>query len=199
MNILRFALAPVLALTFAVPALADKIPLSALSAYLNGLSTAEAKFTQVNADGSLSTGTIYIRRPGRVRFEYATDKTLVLASGGTVAVFDPKSNQPPQQYPLSRTPLNLILAANVDLGRSNMVVGHTSDDKTTTVIAQDPDHPDYGSISLVFTANPIELRQWTVTDDSGSKTVVILQNLQTGVDLPASLFSIDTETQKRRQ
>lgn len=199
MNILRFALAPVLALTLAVPAFADKIPLATLSAYLNGLTTAQAKFTQVNSDGSLSTGTIYIRRPGRVRFEYNTDKTLVLASGGTVAVFDPKSNQPPQQYPLSRTPLNLILAANVDLGRSNMVVGHTSDDKTTTVVAQDPDHPDYGSISLVFTANPTELRQWTVTDDSGSKTVVILQNLQTGVDLPASLFSIDTETQKRRQ
>ncbi len=196
---LRFALAPVLALTLAVPAFADKIPLATLSAYLNGLTTAQAKFTQVNSDGSLSTGTIYIRRPGRVRFEYNTDKTLVLASGGTVAVFDPKSNQPPQQYPLSRTPLNLILAANVDLGRSNMVVGHTSDDKTTTVVAQDPDHPDYGSISLVFTANPTELRQWTVTDDSGSKTVVILQNLQTGVDLPASLFSIDTETQKRRQ
>lgn len=199
MNMLRFALAPVLALTLAVPAFADKIPLAALSAYLNGLTTAQAKFTQVNSDGSLSTGTIYIRRPGRVRFEYNTDKTLVLASGGTVAVFDPKSNQPPQQYPLSRTPLNLILAANVDLGRSNMVVGHSSDDKTTTVVAQDPDHPDYGSISLVFTANPTELRQWTVTDDSGSKTVVILQNLQTGVDLPASLFSIDTETQKRRQ
>ncbi|KFI28825.1 LolA family protein [Paenirhodobacter enshiensis] len=199
MNMLRFALAPVLALTLAVPAFADKIPLATLSAYLNGLTTAQAKFTQVNSDGSLSTGTIYIRRPGRVRFEYNTDKTLVLASGGTVAVFDPKSNQPPQQYPLSRTPLNLILAANVDLGRSNMVVGHTSDDKTTTVVAQDPDHPDYGSISLVFTANPTELRQWTVTDDSGSKTVVILQNLQTGVDLPASLFSIDTETQKRRQ
>lgn len=196
---LRFALAPVLALTLAVPAFADKIPLATLSAYLNGLTTAQAKFTQVNSDGSLSTGTIYIRRPGRVRFEYNTDKTLVLASGGTVAVFDPKSNQPPQQYPLSRTPLNLILAANVDLGRSNMVVGHSSDDKTTTVVAQDPDHPDYGSISLVFTANPTELRQWTVTDDSGSKTVVILQNLQTGVDLPASLFSIDTETQKRRQ
>lgn len=196
---LRFALAPVLALTLAVPAFADKIPLATLSAYLNGLTTAQAKFTQVNSDGSLSTGTIYIRRPGRVRFEYNTDKTLVLASGGTVAVFDPKSNQPPQQYPLSRTPLNLILAANVDLGRSNMVVGHTSDDKATTVVAQDPDHPDYGSISLVFTANPTELRQWTVTDDSGSKTVVILQNLQTGVDLPASLFSIDTETQKRRQ
>ena len=67
MNMLRFALAPVLALTLAVPAFADKIPLATLSAYLNGLTTAQAKFTQVNSDGSLSTGTIYIRRPGRVR------------------------------------------------------------------------------------------------------------------------------------
>lgn len=198
MNILRFALAPVLTLALAVPAFADKIPLSALSAYLNGLSTAQAKFTQVNGDGSLSTGTIYIKRPGRVRFEYNNDKTLVLASGGTVAIFDPKSNQPPQSYPLSRTPLSLILAPNIDLSRAKMVVGHTSDGKTTTVTAQDPDHPDYGSINLVFTDNPIELRQWTVTDDSGSKTVVVLQNMQTGGDFPARLFDIEAEQQSRR-
>ena len=142
MKLLRLALAPVLALALAVPAFAEKIPLDQISAYLNGLQTAQADFTQVNADGSISTGKVYIRRPGRVRFEYTSDKTLVMASGGQVAVFDPKSNQPADQYPLARTPLSLILADKVDLGRAKMVVGHTGDDKTTTVVAQDPDHPD---------------------------------------------------------
>lgn len=198
MTMFRFLLAPLLALCLAAPAFAEKIPLSAISAYLNGLQTAQADFTQVNADGSISTGQLYIKRPGRVRFEYASDKTLVMASGGQVAIFDPKSNQPAEQYPLARTPLNLILAEKVDLGRAKMVVGHESDGKTTTVVAQDPDHPEYGTIRMVYSASPVELRQWVITDDTGAKTTVILGNLKTGVDLGARLFSITAEMQARK-
>ncbi|MGD9916859.1 MAG: outer membrane lipoprotein carrier protein LolA [Paenirhodobacter sp.] len=198
MKLLRLALAPVFALALAVPAFAEKIPLNQISAYLNGLQTAQADFTQVNADGSISTGKVYIKRPGRARFEYSSDKTLVMASGGQVAIFDPKSNQPAEQYPLARTPLSLILAEKVDLGRAKMVVGHTSDGKTTTVVAQDPEHPEYGTIRMVFSDSPVELRQWVITDDSGAKTTVILGDLKTGGDLGARLFSINAEIAARK-
>lgn len=198
MNMLRFALAPVLALAFAVPAFAEKIPLNEISRYLNDLQTAQADFTQVNSDGSISTGKIFIKRPGRVRFEYTSDKTLVLASAGQVAIFDPKSNSGPEQYPLSKTPLNLILAANVDLAREKMVVGHSADDKTTRVVAQDPEHPEYGSITLVFTEKPTELRQWIITDDSGAQTTVILGDLTKGVDLGSAMFNIVVESNRRK-
>ncbi|WP_095588738.1 LolA family protein [Actibacterium ureilyticum] len=198
MKMLRFALAPVLAIAMTVPAAAEKLSLSQLSSYLNSFSTAQGEFTQVNADGTLSTGTLYIKRPGRVRFEYAPpNAALVMAGGGQVAVFDPKSNQPPEQYSLKRTPLNLILAENVNLGRAKMVVGHTSDGKTTTVVAQDPENPEYGSIALVFSDSPVALRQWVITDDTGSKTTVVLGDLKTGVQIGASKFNIVQETRKR--
>lgn len=177
---------------------AAPIPLAEISRYLNGLSTAEADFTQVNGDGTISTGRLYIRRPGRVRFEYSPpDNTLVLAGAGTVAVFDAKSNQPPEQYPLSRTPLNLILAQNVDLGRARMVVGHREVEGTTRVRAQDPDYPEYGSIEMVFTANPVELRQWIIRSDGG-ETTVILGEMRKGGNMAASLFNIDAEAERRR-
>ena len=191
-------LAPLAALALSFPAMADEIPLNALSNYLNALTTVQAEFTQVNADGTISTGTIFIKRPGMVRFEYAPpDQSLVLASAGTVAIFDAKSNQPPEQYPLSRTPLNLILAQNVDLGREKMVVGHVEDGTSTRIMAQDPKHPEFGTIDLVFTANPIELRQWVITDDLGSQTTVILGEMTKGANFPLSLFNIDTEIAKR--
>jgi outer membrane lipoprotein-sorting protein len=196
---IRTALAATaLTLALALPAAAEKISLGALSRYLNGFETAKAQFTQINADGTLSTGTLYIHRPGRVRFEYdPPDNALVLAGGGQVAVFDPKSNTPPEQYPLARTPLNLILARTVDLGRSGMVVAHDSDGPTTSVTAQDPEHPEIGTIRLVFTADPVELRQWVITDDVGAQTTVVLGALDKGVRLGASLFNIVQETEKR--
>lgn len=182
----------------ALPALAEKIPLSRLSGYLNSFTTAEADFTQVNSDGTISTGTLFIKRPGRARFEYAPpEKSLVLASGGQVAIFDAKSNQPPEQYPLKRTPLNLILERNVNLGRAKMVVGHVTDGTTTTVVAQDPEHPEYGTIQLVFTDAPVQLRQWVITDDGGSATTVILGDMTLGAALGEVMFSIDQETRTR--
>jgi len=188
----RLALAAAMALT-ALPAVAQQLSLQEISGYLNNLQTATGGFTQVNADGSVSEGTIYLKRPGRIRFEYADQSALFVSGGGQVAVFDAASNEGPQRFPLSETPLSIILADNVDLGRAGMVTGHTSDGTTTTVTAQDPAHPDYGSIQLVFTAAPVELRQWVVTDNTGTQTTVILNDLQTGVQIGDRAFNIQSE------
>ena len=177
---------------------AELLSLRSISAYLNELSTAKGSFTQVTSDGDISTGTLYIRRPGRVRFEYdPPSKALVIAGGGQVAVYDPKSNVPPEQYPLKRTPLNLILAKDIDLSRAQMVVDHREDGPSTIVTAQDPEHPEYGTIELVFTGSPVELRKWVITDDGGTKTEVVLGGLETGVRLRAGLFNIRQETSRR--
>lgn len=188
------ALAAAVVLT-TTPAVAQELSLDQVSQYLNGLQTAQGGFTQINADGTLSTGQIYIKRPGRIRFEYnAPDNSLVMAGGGQVAIFDPRSNDGPVRYPLNQTPLKIILERNVDLARASMVTGHTSNGTTTTVTAQDPAHPQYGNIQMVFTANPIELRQWIVTDDVGSQTTMILNDLVRGGRISDIKFNIVSET-----
>ena len=188
MNLRSLALAPAFALVLAAPAMAEKIPLNELSRYLNTIRSAVADFTQVNPDGSVGTGKVYIQRPNRVRFQYSGDDTLVVASAGQVTVKDGKSNTGPQVYPLARTPLSIILADNVNLSRAN-VIGHSEAKNSTVVTAQDPAHPEYGNIQMVFTANPTQLRQWVVTDDAGKKTTVILGEMQTGVQIPSSTFT----------
>ncbi len=186
-----FLLAALGAITVTRRAAAEPIGLAALSQYLDTFTTAEAQFSQVNPDGTLSTGRVWIRRPGRMRFEYdGPSGDLVIASGGSVAVIDRKSNQPPTQFPISRTPLSLILAPQVDLTRAQMVVDHRAEGNTTVVVAQDPERPEYGQLRLVFTDNPIELRQWKVTDDAGRETTVILGEMRTGMSLPGRLFDV---------
>lgn len=189
---------PILWAAMALPAAAEKLSLGEISRYLNSLVTARGQFTQINEDGTISTGRILIRRPGRVRFEYDPPETaLVVADGATVGIIDPRSNEGPQGYPLNRTPLSIILARNVDLSRARMVTGHSSDGTTTTVRAQDPDNPDYGSIDLVFTADPVELRQWVINDSGGGRTTVVLGDLRTGVQLAEENFVIPGKDRMR--
>ncbi|KIT16700.1 LolA family protein [Jannaschia aquimarina] len=194
---MRILLAAALAALTALPAQAQ-IPVNAISQYLNGFRTAQAEFTQINADGTISTGDLSLRRPGRARFDYdAPNRGLVIAGGGQVAVFDPVSNTTPEQYPLSQTPLSLILEDNVNLGRSGMLVRHSGDANQTQVTLQDPENPQYGNIQLVFTPNPVTLRQWVITDESGQQTTVVLGDMRTDVNLGTSLFNIPLEMRQR--
>ncbi|WP_397542576.1 outer-membrane lipoprotein carrier protein LolA [Roseovarius salis] len=191
MDFKRFAAAVALTFAMALPAAAEKLSLGEISAYLNGFKTAAGAFTQINDDGTISTGQIFLKRPGRVRFEYdPPDDILVIADGTRVGVIDGKSNTGPEAYPLHRTPLKIILANDVDLTRERMVTGHSLDGKTTIVEAQDPENPEYGSIELVFTGDPVELRQWVINDSAGARTTVVLGDLQTGVQLENDRFEI---------
>lgn len=190
-------LVPALLAAFSFPAFAEKLTLDQISTYINGFTTAQSGFTQINADGSKANGTIFIKRPGRARFEYASDDALVMAGGGNVAIFDPKSNNPPEQFPLKRTPLNLILAAEVDLKRARMVTGFGANDSSAIVEAQDPEHPEYGSIRLFFAPDPVRLVKWVITDGGGGETAVELGDLQLGGDFPDAYFNITFETQRR--
>jgi outer membrane lipoprotein-sorting protein len=193
----RFAIAPLLFALAALPAQAEKLSLKEISTYINSIKVAETTFAQTNADGSRSKGQLFIKRPGRMRFEYAPpEKSLVLASAGTVAIFDDKSNTAPEQYPLKRTPLNLILGDKVNLSQTKMVVEHQEVEGATVVVAQDPNHPEYGTIALYFAPGP-ELVQWVISDDLGQKTTVKLGPLTPQADYPPSLFAIDLEAEKR--
>lgn len=180
------------------PAMADRLELSEISSYLNGLETAEGAFTQINADGSISQGKIYIKRPGRIRFEYLPpNESLVMAGGGQVAIFDAISDEPPTRFPLALTPLNIILERDVDLAQRDMVVAHDSDGMRTLVTAQDPERPELGYLQLIFTANPVQLRQWVVTDETNSQTTVILGEWVEGERIPNIQFNILAEMRAR--
>lgn len=182
----------------ALPAAARELSLPEISAYLNSLVKVEAAFTQINDDGTISTGRIYIWRPGRIRFEYdPPEESLVLAGRGQVAVFDARSNQPPEMFQLGLTPLSLILRSEIDLDRERMVVGFGSDGTTTAVVLQDPEYPEYGNIRLIFTADPIQLRQWVTTDSAGQTTTVILRDLKERRSFRLELFDIDREAARR--
>ena len=191
MKLSRFLPAMILCFFAASPSWA-KLSLEQISAYVNDIKGVKASFTQVNANGSQSTGQIYIKRPGKMRFEYdPPNQSLVLASSGKLAVYDENSNTPPKIYPLRRTPLILILERNVDFTKNGMIVSHEEKGQFTSVLLRDPRKPEMGTAELIFSNNPIALRQWVITDQSKRRTTLLLGDLQPQKNLPRKLFFID--------
>lgn len=188
----------VLLLLISGPVFAEKISLDELSAYMNSIVTVESTFNQINDNGSSSTGKMYLKRPGKIRFEYGPPNLgLVIVGGGQVAVFDPKSDKEPFRFPLNQTPLNIILKENVNFKKENMVLEHVSDGPSTVLSLQDPAHAEYGYIKLVFTNHPVQLRQWIVDNNSGNKSIVVVDDWTEGKKIPDRLFNIGWEMQLR--
>ena len=180
------------------PSLAEKISLNKISDYINGLTTLQADFEQINSDGSIDRGKLYIRRPGRMRLEYtAPNNALVIAGAGSVAIFDDKSKNGPTLFPLKKTPLNLLLKKNVDLSKNEMITEHTANNENTFIVAKDPKRKSQGSIKIVFSNSPVSLQGWTITNQSNQKTKIILDKLDKKTKIPLYLFNISAASKNK--
>ena len=190
---LAAALAPALPPAAAAQQLtgADMRDLARISNYLNGVTTLEGDFVQVGPEGDLSEGRFYLRRPGRIRFEYRPpNPALVIADGVWVGVYDTKLNTL-DRIPLNSTPLEILLKKRVDLRKEDAVQSIERSEGLMRVKAIDPDEPDQGSITMVFADNPLELRQWIVVDPQGLTTTVALSEMRANVELDPNLFFIE--------
>jgi outer membrane lipoprotein-sorting protein len=166
----------------------DRAVLDAISARLNEVATLKGDFVQVNPDGNLTQGVFYISKPGRMRFEYKPPTpTLIVADGRTVAVANTKLNTV-DRYPLSETPLGLVLGNDIDLKNETALVSVEHQPGTIVIGARSNSNMSRANISLVFSDPGYELRQWTVTDNQGLVTTVALRDLEPGATLAPSLF-----------
>jgi outer membrane lipoprotein-sorting protein len=162
-----------------------------IAAKLSGIETMSGEFIQFNPDGEQQQGRFFIKRPGRVRFQYDPPATVsVIADGKSVLVFD-KKLQTYDIWPLSQTPLRLLLDSELDLSTTDKVtrVGVAPD--LIEVELQDETRFSAGTLNLIFDAESYELRQWTVTDQQGLQTMVALYNVEIGGALDSDLFEID--------
>jgi outer membrane lipoprotein-sorting protein len=167
----------------------QKAQLDKVSAYLNSIHSLKARFVQIGPEGGTDQGTLYIQKPGQIRFEYnPPSPLLVVATGGRVYVKNSRLNTV-DHYDLSDTPLGLLLNRDVDLKANRAVMGITEQNGAVIVQARTSTNRNNSNITLVFSAPALELRQWTVRDNQGGNTTVALQSAETGVAIDPTLFT----------
>lgn len=171
---------------------ADRADLKRVSAYLTALTNLQGNFLQVGPDGSLAEGRFFLRRPGRLRFEYTPPtQMLVVADGTWVAVKDGFSAV--QRYPIGSTPLGILLDKNVDIEDQVEVLSVERQPGVLRVTVADRSGNAAGELTLVFDEPKLQLRQWVVTDAQGLQTTVALRNTQSGVVADNALFVMKDE------
>ena len=160
-----------------------------VEAYLNGITTLRSRFTQLNADGSQATGTLYLDRTrGGMRFDYDPPSKILLIATDWRLIYADSSIQQVNVIPLSRTPIGFLLDDHVKLsGDITLTQVEEKNGEITLGIVRTA-APDQGRLIATFATRPMALRRWTVIDPQGLPTQVILEHEETGVALARSLF-----------
>ena len=182
-----------LAVTAAVnlaPANAASDTAQKIADHFSGVSTMTGEFVQFGPRGEQTGGKFFIQRPGKVRFNYEPPSGFRVISDGKSVVIDNTKLNTMDLYPLSKTPLKLLLDERIDLSGRKVKSVKEEDDLTTIQLA---DRQFFGNstITMMFDPKSYDLRQWTITDPQGKDTTVMIFNVKQGVKIDPNLFKVD--------
>lgn len=162
----------------------------AIADHFSSIKSMKGGFLQIGPRGDQMSGTFFILRPGKMRFNYDPPSRMrVICDGNNVQVINDQTNTK-NMYQLSKTPLSLLLANKIDLSADMVRNVESQSDLTKITLGNRTVFGD-STITMIFDSKSYDLRQWTVIDPQGKTTDVIINNVKTNVAFDDSVFRID--------
>ncbi|TCP35657.1 outer membrane lipoprotein carrier protein LolA [Sphingomonas sp. BK235] len=190
---MRTFLVPLAAIAmFAAPAAGQGNDLAAVQRFLAAAETMTADFSQTDRNGRVLTGALTLKKPGKIRFQYQKGVPLLIVSDGKAFTFIDYSVKQVQRWPIGNSPLGVLIDPSRDISRYAKVVPSPNPD-VLSVEANDPKHPEFGRITMVFardSAAPagLMLQGWVALDSQGNRTTIRLSGQKFNVPVNDSAF-----------
>lgn len=159
---------------------------------LRGVTTLQASFTQTDRDGQRVSGTLTIKRPGKMRFQYQPGvPLLIVADGKSLTLVDYEVRQV-QRWPIRSSPLGALLDPSRDVKKFG-TLQPSSDPSIVSLEVRDRGHPEYGVITLIFDRKAsapggLELVGWVALDSQSRRTTIRLSNQRYGMAVGDNMF-----------
>jgi outer membrane lipoprotein-sorting protein len=166
--------------------------LKRVSAYLNAMRQLSGRFLQLGPDGTPTEGNFYLKKPGRMRFEYDKPSPLLVIADGYSLVVQNLSLRTTDRYPLIASPLRMLLSDDIDLTDDDRIRSVRREPGALSVTARQDSGPAQGQITITFAdaGGTLELRQWEVIDAQAMRTIIVVTALKPDVELSPQLFVV---------
>ena len=193
--------AAVISLALAAPAVAQPGVIRRVQEHLRGVQSMTADFVQTDRTGKALRGAISLKQPGKVRFQYEPGVPILIVGDGKALTFIDYQVKQVSRYPIGGSPLDILLNPKRDLSRIARVVPSASPD-VITILARDPQRPQFGSITLAFTESSaapgrLMLEGWVALDAQNNRTTVRLTNQKLNVAVADTVFQWDDPRPKK--
>lgn len=193
-RLLPLTVAPLTAvIALAAPALAAPSPeLRQVQDHLRAAGTMTAAFAQTGRDGKTLTGTLTLKKPGRIRFQYQKGVPILIVGDGKALTFIDYSVRQVQRWPIANSPLGVLVDPSRDIARFAKVVP-SGNPAVLSVEGYDAKHPEYGRITMIFARDEaapagLMLQGWVALDSQGNRTTVRLSEQRFNVPVSDGTF-----------
>ena len=176
-----------------VPTTEWPVILNAASAALAAAETASGKFMQTNADGTITTGTFALNRPGRMRFDYDDPTPILIVSDGTTVAMEDSELETVDRIPIGATPLGLILSTDLNVDEDVEVLDILQNEERIGIRVSDASGELEGTLTMVFDKVSYDLLGWLTVDGNFQTTVVDLVDVETNVRVDPRLFRLNED------
>lgn len=166
----------------------DAATLNEVQKYLDGIHTLRSRFQQYAQDGGVAAGTIYLQRPGKMRIVYDPPTPILIVSDGRAVYYWDSKLEQLSQIGVEDTPAWFLLRPQIKLSDDVTVTGFRHEPGVLRIAMTETKSPDQGSLTLVMSERPFELKQWTVVDPQQRQVTVMLESPEYGVPLDPNLF-----------
>ena len=156
----------------------DQKLLKQIEIYLNQIDSISSEFIQSSSEGFQESGKILILKPGKLRIEYKKkNKLLIVADGTWLHFFDTELNEI-QSIIIEKSPAWILLKKNINLKNDFNIKKLEKKSGKITLTIVDKHFENIEKIELIFSANPIGLKKWIVTDYQEVETTIALLNIK---------------------
>ena len=176
-------------IVLALPGMARADVVSEAEDWFNGISTMQADFIQVASDGTTASGVIHLRRPHQMKIVYDLEEPLILLTTRIWIHVDRPNDKTVTSYPISETPLSLLLKKDVRLRSDEFTTSSNVQNGIVRVMLAKETGEASGELTLEFTEKPFVLRKWTIRDAADVTTTVTLQNMRFGHQYENKMFA----------
>ncbi len=177
----------------------DRADAQRVEQYLNGIRSLSARFQQFAGDGGMAGGQLVVARPGRMRFEYDKPSPILLLADGTFVVYIDNQLKQVSYLPIGSTPAWFLLRDNISLADGVTITKFERGPGVIRISLVENKSPENGQLTLTFADKPLELRQWTIVDQQGKSTTVVLNDTRFGVPIDPKAFTfVDPRDKKAR-
>lgn len=160
-----------------------------IETYLNNIKSMEATFVQMSSNGGTAEGRLFIEKPNKIRMEYADPTNVLIVGDGKYIIYNDTELEQVTHIDYDDIPATLILANDIKIDGKKIKVSDFYQDSGSTSITLDyMNKGDIGPITLVFSNNPMELKQWKIVDPQSVEVTVSLYDTKKDVALDNRLF-----------